>query len=56
MKTIGDLNNNQVTTLKVQNQKRKNSTLSCESLSSQLSQIKTCDMLPDPNDEKLTNT
>ncbi|CAF3589033.1 unnamed protein product [Rotaria socialis] len=56
MKTNGDLNNNQVTTLNVQNQKRKNSTLSCESLSSQLSQIKTFDMLPDPNDEKLTNT
>ncbi|CAF0881684.1 unnamed protein product [Rotaria sordida] len=55
IQTIGDLNNNHVTTLNIQNKKRQHSTLSCENLSSQLSQIKTFDMLPDPNYEKHIN-
>ncbi|CAF3617696.1 unnamed protein product [Rotaria sp. Silwood1] len=56
IQTTGDLNNNHVTTLNIQKKKRKYSTLSCESLSSQFSQIETYDMLPDPNNDKHINT
>jgi len=52
VQTIADLNNNHVTTLNIEKKKRKNSTTSCESLSSQLSQIKTFEMLSNPNDGK----
>ncbi|CAF4080511.1 unnamed protein product [Rotaria sp. Silwood2] len=56
IQTTGDLNNNHVTTLNIEKKKREYSTLSCESLSSQFSQIKTFDILPDPNNEKHINT
>jgi hypothetical protein len=56
IQTTGDLNNNHVTTLNIENNKRKNNTLSSESLSSQLSQIKTLEILSNPNDAKNINT
>jgi hypothetical protein len=56
IQTTGDLNNNHVTTLNIENNKRKNNRLSSESLSSQFSQIKTLDILSYPNDAKNIST
>jgi hypothetical protein len=54
--TTGDLNNNHVTTLNIENKKRKNNTLSCESLLSQFSQIKTFETLSNRNNPKNIST
>lgn len=56
IQTTRDLNNNHVTTVNIENNKRKNNTSSCESLSSQFSQIKTLEILSNPNDTKNINT
>jgi hypothetical protein len=53
--TAANWNNNHVTTLNIKEKKRKNSTSSCESLSSQFSQNQPLEMLPNPNDEKNIN-
>jgi hypothetical protein len=45
IETTGDLNNNHVMTMNVENKKRKTNTSSCESLSSQFSLIKTREIL-----------
>ncbi len=52
IQTIGDVNNNHVTTMNIETKKRKNDLSSCESFSSQFSQIKTLDILTNTNDEK----
>lgn len=56
IQTAGDLNNNHVTTLNIENRKRKNSTSSYESLSSEFSQMKTNDILFNPYDTKNIKT
>jgi hypothetical protein len=56
IQTTGDLNNNHVTTLNIEKKKRKNDTLSCESLSSEFSQTKTLEILSNSNDGKNINT
>lgn len=56
IQTNSNLNNNHVTTLHIEDKKRRNSTLSCESLSSQLSQSKTLELLPNPNNDKQSST
>lgn len=50
---FGDLNNNHVITMNTQ--KRKDQTTSCESLTSQCSQLQTFDTILNTNDKKLIN-
>ncbi|CAF0763300.1 unnamed protein product [Adineta steineri] len=51
IQTTADLNNNHVTTLNVDNRKRKNSAILYENLSNQFSQMNRSEILSNPNDE-----
>jgi hypothetical protein len=49
IRTVDDFNNNHIITLDIEEKKRQNCAPSCERFSNQISQIKTLDILPNPN-------